>query len=57
MKYITILVPCYNEEESIPIFYKRVSQIIGSFVDINFDFLFVLKLQYEIEHFLNPLTS
>ena len=41
MKYITILVPCYNEEESIPIFYKRVSQIIGSFVDINFDFLFV----------------
>lgn len=39
MKYITILVPCYNEEESIPIFYKRVSQIIGSFVDINFDFL------------------
>lgn len=41
MKYITILVPCYNEEESIPIFYKRVSQIISSFVDINFDFLFV----------------
>ena len=40
MKTVTILVPCYNEEEVINIFYKEVVKIIDK-LDYEFELLFV----------------
>ena len=34
MKTISIIVPCYNEEESIPLFYKEVNKITEKMKDI-----------------------
>ncbi|WP_367377104.1 glycosyltransferase family 2 protein [Levilactobacillus cerevisiae] len=31
MQLISIVVPCYNEQESLPLFYKRVEQILTDF--------------------------
>ena len=42
MKTISIVVPCYNEEESIPIFYNEVNKITEKMADkAKFEFIFV----------------
>ncbi|MBO6133862.1 MAG: glycosyltransferase family 2 protein [Lachnospiraceae bacterium] len=45
MKLITIIVPCLNEEESIPIFYKEIHKVISDseqdFPDASFEILFI----------------
>ena len=41
MKKITILVPAYNEEESIPLMYERVSKIMDSMTNYEFELLLV----------------
>jgi len=44
MKTISILVPCYNEEESIPYFYKeinRIEQLMKAENDVEFEKIFV----------------
>jgi len=42
MKKISIVVPCYNEEETVPIFYEEVSKIGNKMEDkANFEFIFV----------------
>ena len=42
MKKISIVVPCYNEEEAIPLFYKEVSKIVKKMEDkCKFEFIFV----------------
>ena len=41
MKKITLIVPCYNEEESLPIFYKAASEVTASLPSYAFDFLLV----------------
>lgn len=41
MKKITILVPAYNEEESLPLLYERVSTIMNEMKDYEFELLFV----------------
>ena len=41
MKKITILVPAYNEEESLPFLYERVSNIMNEMKDYEFELLFV----------------
>ena len=42
MKKISIVVPCYNEEESLPLFYKEVSKVTEKMKDrAEFEFLFV----------------
>ena len=38
---ISIIVPCYNEEESLPIFYKEINKISKEMKEVNFEFLFV----------------
>ena len=38
---ISIVVPCYNEEESLPIFYKEIDKISKEMEEVNFEFLFV----------------
>lgn len=41
MKKITILVPAYNEEESLPLLYERVSKIMDSMTNYEFELLLV----------------
>lgn len=40
MKKISIVVPCYNEEESLPIFYDEVEKIVRK-MKVNIEYLFV----------------
>jgi len=37
MKKISLLIPCYNEEESVPLFYKEVTRVLSE-----------LKYEYEL---------
>lgn len=42
MKKISIVVPCYNEEESLPLFYKEVNKVTEQMKEkAEFEFLFV----------------
>ena len=44
MELISVIVPCYNEEESLPLFYdeiKRVSSEMKSKDELSFEFIFV----------------
>ena len=38
---ISIVVPCYNEEESLEIFYKEINKISKEMKEVDFEFLFV----------------
>lgn len=38
---ISIIVPCYNEEESLEIFYKEINKISKEMKSIDFEFLFI----------------
>lgn len=38
---ISIIVPCYNEEESLPIFYKEIDKISKEMKAVDFEFLFI----------------
>ncbi len=38
---ISIIVPCYNEEESLPIFYKEIDKISSQMKSVDFEFLFI----------------
>lgn len=38
---ISIIVPCFNEEEAIPVFYKEINKITKEMDYINFEFIFI----------------
>ena len=38
---ISIVVPCYNEEESIPIFYEEINKISKEMKSVDFEFMFI----------------
>ena len=38
---ISVVVPCYNEEESLSIFYKEINKISKEMEEVNFEFLFI----------------
>lgn len=38
---ISIVVPCYNEEESLPIFYEEVCRVASEMKQVEFEFLFI----------------
>lgn len=38
---ISIIVPCYNEEEAIPIFYKEINKVCKKIDTASFEFIFV----------------
>ena len=40
MDKISIIVPCWNEEAALPIYYKEMSRIIGQ-MDTDFELIFV----------------
>ena len=41
-KLISIIVPCYNEEENITVFYKEVNNISKKLKKYNFEFIYVV---------------
>ena len=40
-KRITAIVPCFNEEESLPLFYDRIVQVAADLPEADFEFVFV----------------
>ena len=38
---ISIIVPCYNEEESLPIFYEEITKIAEEMKKVEFEFIFI----------------
>lgn len=38
---ISIIVPCYNEEESLPLFYEEINKVSLRMKDVTFEFLFI----------------
>ena len=40
-RLISVIIPCYNEEESIPIFMDRISQVASDLPDIDMEYIFV----------------
>lgn len=38
---ISIVVPCYNEEESLPIFYKEIDKVSKGMENVDFELLFI----------------
>ena len=41
MKKISLIVPCYNEEEALPLFYQEIAKVSGTMKEYEFEFLFV----------------
>lgn len=41
MEKISIIVPCYNEEEAMPIFYKEIVKVAKEMKKVDFEFIFV----------------
>ena len=41
MKKISIIVPCYNEEQAIPFFYEEITKIAKELDKYDFEFIFV----------------
>ncbi len=38
---ISLIIPCFNEEEAIPVFYKETDKITKKMKDVDFEFLFI----------------
>ena len=38
---ISVIVSCYNEEESIPLFYKEMNRVTKEMKELDFEFMFV----------------
>ena len=41
LEKISIVVPCYNEEETLPIFYEEITKIATEMKKVEFEFLFI----------------
>lgn len=41
MNLISVIVPCYNEEEAIPYFYEEIQKTAQKMEDVDFEFIFV----------------
>ena len=41
MKKISVIVPCYNEEEVLPIFHQKVSEELNKIDDIDYELIFI----------------
>ena len=41
MKLITILIPCYNEEQSLPLLYQALNSVVETISGYEFEYLFV----------------
>lgn len=41
MEKCTIIVPCYNEEEALPLFYEETEKTVSTMTELEFEYLFV----------------
>ena len=41
MKKISVIVPCFNEEDSLPFFYEEINKVSNEMIEVSFEFLFV----------------
>ena len=41
MDKISVIVPCFNEEETLPIFYKEINKVIKKMSNVYFELIFV----------------
>lgn len=41
MNKISVIVPCFNEEEVLPLFHKEVSKELNKIKDIDYEFVFI----------------
>lgn len=41
MKTVSFIIPCYNEEESLPILYQRLNKVSDKLKDYNCEFIFI----------------
>ena len=41
MKKISIIIPCLNEEEALPVYYEKMSAVMDGMSDVEFELLFV----------------
>lgn len=41
MEKISVVVPCYNEEKALPLFYKELINVLNDFNNVEFEFIFV----------------
>ena len=41
MKKISLIVPCFNEEEALPLFYREATRVADSMKEYEFEFLFI----------------
>ena len=44
---ISVIVPCYNEEEAIPIFYRKIAMVTEDMSDYDFEIIFVNDGSYD----------
>ena len=38
---ISIIIPCFNEEEAIPVFYEEMKKIVNEMKEVDFEFVFI----------------
>lgn len=41
MEKISVIVPCFNEEDSLPFFYEETNKVSNEMIEVSFEFLFV----------------
>ena len=41
MDRISIVVPCFNEEEALPVYYREMKRVMGDLSEVSFEILFV----------------
>lgn len=41
MELISVIVPCFNEEEVLPLYYKEMTRVAGTMEEYSFEFLFI----------------
>ena len=41
MELISVIVPCYNEEQALPLFYREVVKVAAELPEVGFEFIIV----------------
>lgn len=41
MEVLSVIVPCYNEEEVLPLFYKEITKVADDLSELKFEFVFI----------------
>lgn len=41
MNKISVIVPCYNEEEALPLFYEETKNVLGQMKDVDYELIFI----------------